>query len=131
MEINELDNLVDEVNLLTKALDETSVIIRQIEDILAKENKFKLEFKYHADVIEGIFISWKRIICHKKKKCRLYVQWVERNIERPIAELPVELRLEVIKYLFPFLEAFKEFVKVRAAEVEDAVAKMKSELECY
>lgn len=131
MIIGELENLVDEVNILTHALDETSRIIKKIEDVLAKENKFKLEFEYHADNIEGIFISWKRIICHKKKKCRLYIKWVERDVERPIAELPVELRLEVMKYLFPFLEAFKVFVKGKAIEVQDALAEMKSELECY
>lgn len=131
MKIKELNETSLEARAMSIALDDFSKILHKIEDKLEKENKYKLEFEYHACPIEGIFIAWKRLIGSKKKRCRLYIKWVDKDIERPLAELPMQLRLDVAKYLLPFLREFREYLKEKTDSIEDEVAKIKAELECY
>jgi hypothetical protein len=61
----------------------------------------------------------------------MYVKWVERNIEKPMAELSVELKVECAQYLFPFLGAFREFMKEKTEEIQDTIVKLKADMECY
>ena len=119
------------VKALTHTLDDLSKILHSIEYKIEKENKFKLEFQYNADNIQGIFIAWKRMPEAKKKRYRLYLKWVERDIERPFVELPVEIKVACAKYLPPFLHAFREFLQEKTDLMEDEIAKLKAELECY
>jgi len=131
MKIKQLDDTSAAAKSFSHVIDDFFKVLNQIENKLENENKYKLEFEYHAEKIQGIFIAWKRLPNTKKKRCRLYVKWVERDIERPLVELPVEVRLECAKYLFPFLKAFREFLQEKTNDIEDEVASMKAELECF
>lgn len=130
MKIKELDELVDDVKDLTTSLDEMSEIFKQIEEILERENKFKIEFSHQVEFIQGTIISWQRIRNSKKKKCRLYVRFIDRDIEKPIGDLSVELKIEVSQYVFIFLKEFRRYMKEKTEEAQDAITKMKMELEC-
>ena len=129
MKIKELDALAETAHILSNAVDDTTKIIAEVEAAITKKNKFKFEFTHHADYIENIFISWKKN--KKKKNCKIYIKMVGTDIDRPMTDLPVTLRIEMIKYLPAFLEAFNSYMIDTAVELEDTIAKMKSELECY
>lgn len=131
MNIKQLDETSIAAKALSHVLDDLFELQNKIERKLEEDNKYKLEFEYHADDLDGVFISWKRRIVTKKKQCRIYVKLIEQGIERPFIELPVELRIECAKYLSPFLRAFREFLKEKADLIEDEVANLKAELECY
>ena len=129
--MNELNKLASETKDLTVSLNELSAIYKRIEEILERENKFKIEFSYQTSDTNGIIISWRRYICNKKKKCRLYATFIDLDIEKAIDELPIELRVEAAQYLFQFVNAFKEFMKVKSEEIQDTISELKSELECF
>jgi len=123
----ELLEAVDAIEVLQDNLGRVSDMIKAIENKLEKQNKFKLEFQYHACNIEGVFISWRRIYESKKKRCRLFLKIVEKDIDRPFCELPVQLRLDYVKYLGPFLIAFREFAEEKAKEVQKVIETMEDE----
>jgi len=123
----ELLEAVDAIDSLQESLSRVSGMVKSIENTLERQNRFKLEFKYHACAIEGVFIEWRRLYDSKKKRCRLFLKVVEKDVDRPFCELPVELRLEYVKYLGPFLIAFRKFAKAKAIEVKKVIETMEDE----
>lgn len=127
-----LDDSVVEAAALTAILDEFSKTLHKVEERLTEANKYKLEFEYHADTIHNVFLSWRKPIkARKRKKCRVCIRMPDLEIDRPLGDLPVELRIEYAKYLMPFLQAFKEYMSEKIDEMEDKVAKLKADMECY
>jgi len=130
--MSHLDDAAVEAAALTAVLDEFSKTLHKVEAQLTEANKYKLEFEYHADPVHNVFLAWRRPTrSRKKKKCRVCVRLIDQEIDRPLGDLPVELRIECAKYLRPFLLAFKEYMSEKIDEMEDKVAKLKADMECY
>ncbi len=92
-----LENLKN--NNLTKVMDKISSDIKKVEQSIIS-NGLNIDFKYMIEnVIDPKFLYWS----HNRKR----IIYEDKNETKFFGETKINTRLENIKYLVPFIEAFK------------------------
>jgi hypothetical protein len=108
---SKLDAKIDELN---EVIDERTNKIREIETEL-NNRKCYIPFTYSAFKSESVeaILSWARDERQKKVRFRLFIELKKHGatkVKKILIEARLETKLEVIKFLDPFVKNFTEFL---------------------
>lgn len=112
-----LQELVEEAKKVNEILDQATGYIKSCEDsfnAIHITDCFRYDILVDEDDIDLVCLSWgKSGDKHNSEYRIIFTAFLgERcSINRPFSELKVANRLKYLKYLQPFLHAFKDFIK--------------------